>query len=238
MALEIKQLTFQAGTHLLLEEVSFTCQRGEIHGLLGPNGAGKTTLFSLLMGLNRPTQGKIKCDGQDITSFKPSERVHIGLSFMPQESCLFLELSVLDNIIIALEQKPGKKTSSLKEQALSYLSELNIESLASKKAQVLSGGQKRRCEFARLLACQPAYALLDEPFAGVDPLAIVDIQEQIQLLARKNIGVLISDHHVEETLKICHNGSILFDGKILVTGSPSDLRNHSCAQEHYFGSSS
>lgn len=237
MSLLIDKLTFKASSKTLLNAVSFSCKRGEIHGLLGPNGAGKTTLFSLLMGLNFPHSGKISLDNTQITNLTPYERVHAGLSFMPQETCLFLELSVIENIIIALENQPQLCPDHYEKKALSILDELKIKDLATRPAQVLSGGQKRRCEFARLLACNPSYALLDEPFAGVDPLAIADIQEQIKLLAQKNIGVIISDHHVQETLKICHRGSVLYDGEILVTGSPDELKNHSCAQKYYFGSS-
>ena len=235
MSLSIKHLSYNIKGKELLKDINFVVERGKIHGLLGPNGAGKTTLFSILMGLTSPSKGSVTLDQTDITNFGPHHRVSIGLSFLPQETCLFEELSVLDNILIALEtQSFGTKQESI-DKALNVLSELNIESLADKKAHLLSGGQKRRCEFARLIACQPAYALLDEPFAGVDPISIADIQQQISILCKKNIGVVISDHHVAETLKICDFATVMYSGEVLLTDRPEIVLEHSLVKKNYLG---
>lgn len=236
MSLVIDNLSYQVQKVSLLNNISLTVQRGTIHGLLGPNGAGKTTLFSQIIGLTPMQEGKISLDSIDITKQCASKRIERGLSFLPQHSCLFEEMSVLDNVLVALEAQDLKESQSLlKEKALFVLNEMNISSLALKKAKVLSGGQKRRCEFARLLACKPSYALLDEPFAGVDPLSIKEIAKQIHYLTQKNIGILISDHHVEETLTICSSATVLYQGNILASGSPKEIREDSQVKRLYLG---
>lgn len=235
MSLNIENISYNINGKNLLQDISFSVERGKIHGLLGPNGAGKTTLFSIIMGLVKPNQGRITLDTATITSFAPHQRVQQGLSFLPQETCLFEDLSVLDNILIALETQNFGTKSQMIDKSMLVLSELNIKNLAHKKCHLLSGGQKRRCEFARLIACQPCYALLDEPFAGVDPISIADIQQQISLLCKKNIGVVISDHHVAETLKICDLATVMYAGEILLTDYPEKVLDHDLVKKNYLG---
>lgn len=237
MALIVDNINYSVGAKKIIDHVSFSCQRGQVHGLLGPNGAGKTTLFSLLMGLSNPQHGSIQLDNRNVTRLSAAQRVDQGLSFLPQESCLFEQMTALDNVIAALELRPSLPSSQHTEQALSLLSELNLEEMAYKKTHLLSGGQKRRLEFARLLACKPRYALLDEPFAGVDPLSISNIGDEIKFLCQKNIGVIISDHNVRETLKICDLATVLFEGRVLVTGHPEDVAQHELVQKNYLGHS-
>ena len=232
--LKVQSIQKKVGQHLLINNLSMELAPGVIHGILGPNGAGKTTFFSLLMGLEKLSTGCISLDERDMTHLTPAQRIHHGLIYLPQEHSLFYELTVHDNLACVLEMRniPKKNRSELIEKTLQ---ELSIQSLQNKKAIYLSGGQKRRVEFARLLLCSPKYVLLDEPFAGVDPLSIQEIKEQIVMLKNKNIGVLISDHHVQHILDLSERVYLLMGGEIKVQASAeSFLKNH-FVQEAYLG---
>jgi lipopolysaccharide export system ATP-binding protein len=236
MMLELQNISKKFDSTQLIKDVSLTLSRGEVKGLLGPNGAGKTTLFSMIIGLVPPTTGKVLLDGLEISSLSASERIHRGLCYLPQESSLFLDMSVLDNILCVLELKGKLSSKQRYEEAMFLLETMNIQHLVSKKSILLSGGQRRRVEFARLLASKPHYVLLDEPFAGVDPLSIDDIQEQIKILQTHHIGILISDHNVEATLDICDSSYVMSQGQIIAQGSKDEIYNNEKAQEFYFGS--
>lgn len=236
MMLELKNISKKFDSIQLIKNISLTLSRGEVKGLLGPNGAGKTTLFSMIIGLMPATAGKVLLDDLDISTLSASERIQSGLCYLPQESSLFLDMSVLDNILCVLELKGLSNSKERYKEALSLLGMMNIQHLVSKKSILLSGGQRRRVEFARLLASKPHYVLLDEPFAGVDPLSIDDIQQQIKILQKHNIGILISDHNVEATLDICDSSYVMSQGQIIAQGSKDEIYNNTKAQEFYLGS--
>jgi lipopolysaccharide export system ATP-binding protein len=220
----------------ILKNINFSINQGEIKALLGPNGAGKTTLFSIIMGLMSPSGGILTIDDTLITNLSISERIFKGLCYLPQDSSLFLQLSVFKNIECVLELRGMSHAKDRRNFINPILEMLNIQSIAQKKTLVLSGGQRRRVEFARLLACNPRFVLLDEPFAGVDPLSIEDIQEQIHLLKAHNIGVLISDHNVDATLAIATSAYILINGQIVASGGKDLIYANKLVQESYLGS--
>jgi lipopolysaccharide export system ATP-binding protein len=232
--LSIHSIQKKSGQYVLINNLSMELAPGVIQGILGPNGAGKTTFFSLLMGLERLSAGSIFLDHVDISYLTPAQRIQQGLVYLPQEHSLFYDLNVHDNLECVLELRniPKKLRAELIQKTLQ---ELSIESLQKKKTLYLSGGQKRRVEFARLILCSPKYVLLDEPFAGVDPLSIEEIKEQIIMLKNKNIGVLISDHHVEHILDLSECVYLLMGGEIKVKAdSESFLKDH-FVQEAYLG---
>lgn len=233
--LELHNLSKKIEDHEVIKDMSFQLAPGEIKGLLGPNGAGKTTLFSIMIGLLRPSKGWISLDGRSINKLTPSQRILQGLCYLPQESSLFTQLSVLNNIECALELRGMSNKQQRLAHAHKLLKVLNIESLSDKKTLLLSGGQRRRVEFARLLACQPRFVLLDEPFAGVDPLSIEDIQEQIKILQQHNIGVLISDHNIHATLAVCQSAHVMVHGDIVASGTKEDLYANKTVKESYLG---
>lgn len=222
----------------LLEGIGFSLPKKEIHGLLGPNGAGKTTLFSMILGLIPTHSGFITLDDLSLNGLSPSKRLKAGLSYLPQESSLFGDLSVFENIECVLEGR-GLYLSRQERlaKAKQLLERVGLDADYQKLARYLSGGQKRRLEFARLLATEPKYVLLDEPFAGVDPKSIKEIQHQILLLKSHAIGILLSDHNVEATLTICDQAHILMDGRILASGKPEELRQNKLVQEYYLATS-
>ncbi|MBD3734357.1 MAG: LPS export ABC transporter ATP-binding protein [Sphingopyxis sp.] len=206
----------------VLSDISLDVARGEVVGLLGPNGAGKTTCFYSVMGLVRPDAGRILLDGDDITTLPMYRRAILGLGYLPQETSIFRGLSVSQNIMAVLELvEPDKKQRA--ERLDSLLAEFHLTHLRDSPAMALSGGERRRCEIARALAADPSIMLLDEPFAGIDPISIADIRDLVRDLKSRDIGVLITDHNVRETLDIVDRACIIYDGKVLFQGSPAAL---------------
>ena len=220
----------------VLSDVSLGVDRGEVLGLLGPNGAGKTTCFYSIMGLVKPDSGRILLDGQDITGLPMYRRAILGLGYLPQETSIFRGLTVAQNIMAVLEvAEPDKKARA--ERLDQLLAEFHIERLRDSPAMALSGGERRRCEIARALAANPSIMLLDEPFAGIDPISIQDIRDLIKDLKNRDIGVLITDHNVRETLDIVDRACIIYGGQVLFAGSPQDLVADENVRRLYLGES-
>lgn len=222
------------GKKHVVKGVSFQVEQGEIIGLLGPNGAGKTTSFYMIVGLVKATQGKVFLDKQDITNDAMYKRAQKGIGYLAQEASIFRKLSVEDNIKSVLQfTKYSKKEQQMKVDAL--IEEFSLEHVRKNRGDLLSGGERRRCEIARCLATEPNFILLDEPFAGVDPIAVEDIQKIVRSLKDKNIGILITDHNVSQTLAITDKTYIMFEGKILKSGSPEELANDPDVRRVYLG---
>ena len=220
----------------VLTDVSLGVDRGEVVGLLGPNGAGKTTCFYSVMGLVKPDSGRILLDGEDITGLPMYRRAILGLGYLPQETSIFRGLSVSQNIMAVLEVAEPDKTAR-RERLEQLLGEFHLEHLRDAPAMALSGGERRRCEIARALAANPSIMLLDEPFAGIDPISIQDIRDLIGELKNRNIGVLITDHNVRETLDIVDRACIIYGGQVLFAGSPEDLVRDPNVRRLYLGES-
>ncbi len=218
----------------VVNDVSFYIDQGEVVGLLGPNGAGKTTTFYMVIGLVGPEQGRIFLDNEEITKAPMYIRARKGISYLPQEPSAFRKLSVRENIMAVLETL-DIPAYERKKRVKTLLEELDISHLRDSKAYTLSGGERRRLEITRALVCSPSFILLDEPFAGIDPKAIADIQKIIDQLAEKNIGVLITDHNVRETLKSTDRAYIMTDGEIRFSGTPIELAFNQKAKELYLG---
>ncbi|BDV01462.1 ABC transporter ATP-binding protein [Thermodesulfomicrobium sp. WS] len=216
--------------------IDLEVQPGEIVGVLGPNGAGKTTTFYMLAGLTAPCAGTVTLDQHDITHLPLHRRALLGLSYLPQESSVFRNLSVMDNLRIVLEYT-GLPRPEQERTAQRLLDELGILRLADQPASFLSGGERRRLEIARALIRKPQFLLLDEPFAGIDPLAVADIQGIIDNLRQRGIGILISDHNVRETLAICTRAYLVHDGRVVLSGTPSDIVASPMARSVYLGES-
>ena len=222
------------GQREVLRDVSIEITPGEVVGLLGPNGAGKTTTFYCVVGLTRPDQGSIALGDEDLTGLPMFQRARHGISYLPQEASVFRGLTVSENIQAVLETLPlsrGERRQRLQD----LLDELSISHLADTKSSALSGGERRRLEITRALVISPSYILLDEPFAGIDPIAVIDIQKIIGQLKARGIGVLLTDHNVRETLGICDRAYILNDGTILEEGNPEKIANSTRAKEIYLG---
>jgi len=220
----------------VLHDVSLDVARGEVVGLLGPNGAGKTTCFYSVMGLVKPDEGRILLDGNDVTSLPMYRRAILGLGYLPQETSIFRGLTVGQNIMAVLEtSEPEKTARDARLEAL--LGEFHLERLRDAPAMALSGGERRRCEIARALAASPSIMLLDEPFAGIDPISIADIRDLVKDLKRRDIGVLITDHNVRETLDIVDRACIIYDGRVLFQGSPEELVANEDVRRLYLGES-
>ena len=218
----------------VVEDASFTVEPGEVVGLLGPNGAGKTTSFYMIVGLVTSDAGEIVLDGASLTHLPIHARAKLGLSYLPQEMSVFRKLTVAENIMAVLElQDLDLEASQARLETL--LEELNITHLRDNTALSLSGGERRRCEIARALASSPRLILLDEPFAGVDPIAVIDIQKIIQFLRKRGIGVLITDHNVRETLRICDRAYIINAGRVLTSGRPQDIVQNEQVRQVYLG---
>ncbi|MCE5387491.1 MAG: LPS export ABC transporter ATP-binding protein [Acidithiobacillus sp.] len=218
----------------VVRDVSVEVQAGEVVGLLGPNGAGKTTTFYMMVGLVRPDQGRIFLDGQEITQKPMHERARMGLGYLPQEPSVFRQLTAADNILAVLEQLP-LRAEERSERLESLLVELHLHGLRDTKGQSLSGGERRRVEIARTLAMSPRFILLDEPFAGIDPISVIEIQQLVTGLSQRGIGVLITDHNVRETLGICERAYILHDGGVLTAGTPQEIVENPNVREVYLG---
>ncbi len=219
---------------IIIHNISFNITQGEIIGLLGPNGAGKTTTFYITVGLVKPNSGNIYFQDENVTSLPMYKRANIGIGYLPQEASIFRKLSVEENILAVLEPKE-KSAIKRKKRCITLLKQFNVQHIRKQKGHTLSGGERRRVEIARAIACDPKILLLDEPFAGVDPLAIKDIQNIIQQIKKMNIGVLITDHNVRETLKIVDKAYIISDGKILIHGTAKELIKSKKAREIYLG---
>lgn len=224
----------------VIRGVSMQITAGEVVGLLGPNGAGKTTCFYMLVGLVPPDAGRIWLDGRDISALPIHHRARQGLSYLPQEASIFRRLSVADNIRAVLELQTNPEGGRLGQPEITgrleaLLSELQIAHIAGQLGQTLSGGERRRVEIARALATSPRFILLDEPFAGVDPIAVIELQRIIGFLRDKGIGVLITDHNVRETLGICDHATIIHNGEVLAEGRPEDIVEDESVREVYLG---
>ena len=219
----------------VVNKVSINVNGGEVVGLLGPNGAGKTTSFYMCVGLIGPDSGNVYLDREDITKDPMYLRAHKGLGYLPQEASIFRKLTVGENLMSILETIPFPSQKARKERMYELLDEFGVRFLENNLASSLSGGERRRVEIARTLTKSPHFILLDEPFAGIDPLAIADIQEIIKALCQKGIGVLITDHNVRETLGICDRAYILVDGQILEEGTPQEIASSKKAQRYYLG---
>lgn len=236
MTLRTEDLVKKYGKRTVVNHVSIDVKQGEIVGLLGPNGAGKTTSFYMTVGLITPNEGRIFLNGEDITQFPVYKRAQSGIGYLPQEASVFRQMSVEDNIASVLEMT-DKPKSYQKEKLESLLSEFRLQKVRRNKGNQLSGGERRRTEIARCLAIDPKFIMLDEPFAGVDPIAVEDIQKIVWSLKYKNIGILITDHNVQETLSITDRAYLLFEGKILFDGTPEELAANQVVREKYLSNS-
>ncbi len=234
--LSAEKLCKKYGDFWAVREVDLEVNKGEIVGLLGPNGAGKTTTFYMITGMIKPTEGTIHLDGMDITRKAMYQRSRFGIGYLPQDESIFRKLTVEDNLRLVLEMSSFTNEEQ-KNKIDRLLSDLSIEHIRKSNGGNLSGGERRRVEIARTLAMDPDFILLDEPFAGVDPIAVEDIQSIVSSLKQKNIGVLITDHNVRETLSITDRSYLLFDGKILKSGTSEFLANDEEARRLYLGES-
>jgi len=234
MILRTENLVKKYGARLVNNNVSYQVEQGEIVGLLGPNGAGKTTSFYMAVGLVKPNSGKVFLDDKDITDLPMYKRARLGLGYLAQEASVFRSLTVEENILAVLEMTDLSK-SDQKAKVEELLEEFHLQHVRKSKGMVLSGGERRRTEIARSLAVDPKFILLDEPFAGVDPIAVEDIQSIVAKLKTKNIGILITDHNVNETLSITDRAYLLFEGKILKQGSAEELAEDEQVRRVYLG---
>ncbi|MEY8689864.1 MAG: LPS export ABC transporter ATP-binding protein [Leptothrix sp. (in: b-proteobacteria)] len=238
--LEARGLQKAYGSRKVVKNVSLAVQKGEVVGLLGPNGAGKTTSFYMIVGLVRADAGEISIDGQSIEHMPIHRRSRLGLSYLPQEASIFRKLTVEQNVraVLELQQDPDGRAldkATIDERLDTLLQDLRVEHLRDSPAPALSGGERRRVEIARALATQPRFILLDEPFAGIDPIAVIEIQRIIGFLKSRGIGVLITDHNVRETLGICDHAFIISDGNVLARGTPSEIVNNADVRRVYLG---
>ena len=238
--LEATHLRKAYGSRTVVKDVSLSVQKGEVVGLLGPNGAGKTTSFYMIVGLVRSDGGEISIDGQPVGNLPIHRRSRLGLSYLPQEASIFRKLSVQDNVRAVLELQEDENGRALGRAAIeerldALLADLRVEHLRDSAAMALSGGERRRVEIARALATQPRFILLDEPFAGIDPIAVIEIQRIIGFLKERGIGVLITDHNVRETLGICDHAFIISDGRVLAQGTPEQIVDNADVRRVYLG---
>ncbi|MEL7231568.1 MAG: LPS export ABC transporter ATP-binding protein [Pseudomonadota bacterium] len=222
------------GKRQVVHDVSLSLQRGEVVGLLGPNGAGKTTCFYMIMGLIGADGGQVRIDGADVTVLPMYQRARLGLGYLPQEASIFRGMSVYDNVMAVVELVERDKKER-RNQVEALLEELNISHLSSQAATSLSGGERRRVEIARALASKPSFMLLDEPFTGIDPLAVSDISDLVGYLKNRGLGVLITDHQVRETLQIVDRASIIYEGNVLFEGTPDEVLASEDVRRVYLG---
>jgi lipopolysaccharide export system ATP-binding protein len=221
--------------HQVVKNVSLCIESGQVVGLLGPNGAGKTTCFYMIIGSIREDQGKILFNGQDIAALPMHLRARKGLGYLPQEASVFRKLTVAENLLAILETRPALSKTQRMEKLESLLEEFHITQIRNSMGQSLSGGERRRVEIARALATEPAFILLDEPFAGVDPISVNDIKDIIAQLTERNIGILITDHNVRDTLDICQKAYIVNDGRIIAEGDPETILANDQVRSVYLG---
>lgn len=219
----------------VVKDVSLEISKGEVVGLLGPNGAGKTTCFYMIVGLVAPNGGEIFLDDKPVSNLPMHKRARLGIGYLPQEASVFRKLSTADNIMAILEIRDDLNKQQRQQKLEQLMEELHITHIADSLGMSLSGGERRRVEIARALATEPDFILLDEPFAGVDPISVIDIQNIIRHLQQRNIGVLITDHNVRETLSICQRGYIVGEGKIIAAGSPDEILANQKVKEIYLG---
>jgi len=235
MKLSVENISKSYANKKAVDDISFEMNSGETLGLLGPNGAGKTTLFYIIAGLLRKGSGSIKLDSEDVSSMNISERSNLGLSYLPQEASIFRKLTVKENILAALEQRNDLNPDSINHELINLLNEFNLNEFSETIGIKLSGGERRRTEIARSLGSNPKFILLDEPFAGIDPIAVSDLKQTIKQLKSKNIGVLISDHNVRETMQICDQVLIINQGKLIAQGLPEEVSEDPLVKDVYLG---
>jgi lipopolysaccharide export system ATP-binding protein len=233
-SLEIQRLKKSYNGRPVLEDISLTISSGEVVGLLGPNGAGKTTTFYIILGLLRPDSGDILLDGENLNRLPMYRRARKGIGYLPQEASIFRKLTVRENIMAVLELLDIDEETR-KRRLEGILEELNIKKISERLGYQLSGGERRKVEIARALAVNPIFILLDEPFAGIDPLAVNDLKQTLKALAQKGIGLIITDHNVRETLSITDRAYIINDGRILAHGTPADLISNELVKKNYLG---
>jgi lipopolysaccharide export system ATP-binding protein len=235
--LRVEGLTKQYGRRIVVNDVAFSMHKGEVVGFLGPNGAGKTTCFYMIVGFIRPQRGRIYLDEHDITDQPMYRRARLGISYLPQEPSVFRKLTVEQNIWAILETRADLEHEQKQARLETLLAELGIEDNRRQKAYTLSGGERRRTEIARSLAIEPKFLLLDEPFAGIDPIAVYEIKTIVQSLSSQGIGVLVTDHNVRDTLEITNRSYIIKDGEIVVSGSRDEVMENEIARKVYLGDS-
>jgi len=238
--LEARHLQKSYGSRKVVHDVSISVKKGEVVGLLGPNGAGKTTSFYMIVGLVRADGGSITIDGEPVAHLPIHRRSRLGLSYLPQEASIFRKLNVEDNVRAVLELQRDEQgqplsNSAIEERLTSLLQELRVDHLRASPSVALSGGERRRVEIARALATNPRFILLDEPFAGIDPIAVIEIQRIIGFLKARGMGVLITDHNVRETLGICDHACIISDGRVLAQGTPAEIIENADVRRVYLG---
>ena len=232
--LHAHDLVKRYGSRRVVDEVSLAVAPGEVVGLLGPNGAGKTTTFNMMVGRVRPTEGRVFFEDEEITDLPMYERARRGITYLPQEPSIFRKLTVEQNILAILETLPLSRRER-RERLVQLLSELGLEEYAKQHGATLSGGERRRVEITRALVLSPSFMLLDEPFSGIDPLAVMEIQKILQQLRERRIGIVITDHNVRETLSICDRAYIINDGRIIREGAPWEIAEDSTVREIYLG---
>ena len=235
MKLQAKNVTKKYLGKAVVDELNIILEQGEILGLLGPNGAGKTTFFYMIAGLIRPDSGKILIDKEDITNKAVSIRASMGLAYLPQEPSVFGRLTVEENILAALEQRVDINKEQKKRELEKLVEEFQLKKFLKTKSVKLSGGERRRVEIARSLSSNPKFILLDEPFAGIDPIAVSELKETLKKLKDLNLGILISDHNVRETMQICDNVLIMSEGKAIADGTPKKVSDNDLVKEVYLG---
>ena len=222
------------GSKKILSDVSFSISANEIVGLLGPNGAGKTTAFYIAAGLIFPNQGRVFINNKDVTEMPMHGRANLGLGYLPQEASIFPDLSVESNLLGIAELSNKDKEQTI-EKVTKIIDEFDLKTILQIKGRMLSGGQRRKVEIARTLICEPSIMLLDEPFAGIDPIAVEEIKELLQEICKKDISILITDHNVRETLSLCHKAIILSEGRIIAQGNEKSLKEDAHVRQKYFG---
>lgn len=235
MKLVARNLRKKYSGKTVVDRISIEVSSGETVGLLGPNGAGKTTFFYMIVGLLGADSGKISIDSEDMTNMGISSRSKAGLSYLPQEPSIFRRLTVKENILAALEQRPDLNKDDRSRKLKELLNDFSLHEFSETKGIKLSGGERRRVEIARALASNPKFLLLDEPFAGIDPIAVSDLKSTIKSLNDSGYGILISDHNVRDTMQICHKVLIMSEGKIVAEGSPNEISNNEKVKEVYLG---
>lgn len=233
--LKIEHLKKAYKGRVVVKDVSFTIQSSEIVGLLGPNGAGKTTSFYITLGMVRQDSGKIFLNDKNITNFTVHERARLGIGYLPQEPSIFRKLTVAENVMAILELRKNLTQEQRQTICDALLEEFHISSLRDNMGYSLSGGERRRVEIARALALEPKFILLDEPFAGIDPISVIDIKHIIYQLHKRQVGIFITDHNVRETLDICHRAYIVNDGEIIATGAPKEILKNEVVRKVYLG---